>query len=137
MKKYTARMLFRDFRNSYPDLWRRGSDYRLVGYMTRLICIPTVGKLTYEYFGDKITWLERWEDPRELRRLEEERRMKDYSYFQFAVQDKMDTMGWSQRDVADITGYSRKSINAYLTGRSIPRLDTMMDITRTLGIDDF
>jgi DNA-binding XRE family transcriptional regulator len=130
-------MLFRDFRDAYPDLWRRGSDYQLIGYMSILVSIPAVGKLKYEYFGDKITWLERWEDPRATKRLDEERRRKDYSYFQFAVQDKMDELGLSQGDVADITGYSRKSINAYLTGRSIPKLSTMIDITEALGIEDF
>ena len=137
MKKYTARMLFNDFRESYPDLWRRGSSYQLVGYMTILICIPTVGKLTYEYFGDRINWIEKWDDPREIRRQEEERRMKDYSYFRFAVNERMERLGLSQGDVSDITGYSRKSINAYLTGRSIPKLSTMINITRDLGIDDF
>ena len=137
MGKYTARMLFRDFRDAYPDLWRRGSDYKLDGYMTILVSIPTVGKLKYEYFGDRITWLERWEDPRELRRLEKERRTKDYSYFQFVVQEKMDSCGLSQGDISNITGYSRQSINAYLSGRRIPKLSTMIEITEALGIDDF
>ena len=130
-------MLFRDFRNAYPDLWRYGTRYQLDGYMKILISIPTVGKLIYDYFGDKITWLEVWDDPKEIKRIEAEKRDRDYSYFLFAVQDRMDALDLSQGDVADITGYSRVSINKYLTGRTIPRLSTMIDITTALGIDDF
>jgi transcriptional regulator with XRE-family HTH domain len=51
--------------------------------------------------------------------------------------DTMDRLGLSQGDVSDITGYSRQSINAYLSGRRIPKLSTMIDITEALGIDDF
>lgn len=137
MGKYTARMLFNDFRDDYPELWRRGATYQLHSFMTILIKIPTVGIITYERIPHKINWIERWDDPRELRRLEEDKRLKDYSYFQFAVQERMYELGLSQGDVADITGYSRKSINAYLTGRSIPKLSTMIKITSDLGIDDF
>lgn len=133
--KYTARMLFKDFRRAYPELWRYGTEYDLCGFMTIHIKIPTVGVVTYEHFGDKLTWLERWEDPKEQRRREIESRMKEYGYFKFVVLDKMEFENLSQRDVANITGYSRKSINEYLTGKSIPKRSTMIAITEALGID--
>ena len=135
--KYTARMLFKDFRDTYPELWRYGSEFELCGFMTILIKIPTVGVVVYEYFGNKITWLERWEDPKDLKRRKKELRLKEYDYFKFIVLDKMELEKLSQRDVANITGYSRKSINEYLSGKSIPKRSTMVAIMDALGVEGF
>lgn len=135
--KYTARMLFNDFREAYPELWRYGTQYELCDVMTILIQIPTVGKLTYCYHGDKITWLEHWEDPKAKKAELANKRFDDYSYFLFMLKDIMEYRRLSQSDVADMTGYSRQSINAYLSGRTFPKYDTMKDIMNKLGFEDF
>lgn len=136
MRKYSWNMLFRDFRESYPDLWRRGTTYEPGGFMSLIIRIPGRGKLKYEFFGDKIIWLEHWEDPREVRLNEEANREKTYRYFIHAVNDVMDERGLTQNDVAVISGMSRKSINKYLNGRVIPKVSTMRKIGSALGINN-
>lgn len=135
MQKYTAAMLFRDFRDAYPELWRRGCFYELCGYMQIRIHIPHTGKVIYDFFGDKLTWLERWEDPNETKRKERIYRSDTYDRFVNEVGARMLELDLSQQDIADMTGISRKSINQYLGGRAIPKLSTMQHICKTLNID--
>lgn len=135
--KYTAKRLFEDFRNDYPELWRYGTHYYLYGIMTILIKIPTVGVLTYEKkeCTNVLTWLEHWDDPKEKRFRERENHRKDYEYFIFMLEDIMNTRGLSQRDVSNLTGYSRVSINRYLSGQTIPKRSTMEEIADVLDFD--
>lgn len=132
--KYSARMLFRDFREAHPDLWRRGSNFRLVDFMKILIYAPGLGKFTYEYFGDKITWIERWEDEREVKKKERAARPKKYTQFIFQLEQYMTETGYTQSDISRITGVSRKSINAYMSGKSIPKTSTMEKICNILNL---
>lgn len=135
MRKYTWKMIFRDFRYAYPELWRSGTVFSPHGFMSILVSIPGRGKLVYEYFGDKITWLEEWEDEKEIKQKEKEMRPKTYGYFVFIVNEYMKKFGYTQQDIADISGVSRISINKYLTGRSVPKTSTMKKICDSLGID--
>lgn len=133
-RAYTARMLFRDFRKDYPELWRPGANYQLVNFMTIMIWSPGVGKFTYEWHGKKIKWIECWEDERENKRIERERRPKLYRYFKCLLEDYMETTGCTQQNIADMTGISRKSINEYLNGRQIPKSSTMYHILDSLKL---
>jgi DNA-binding XRE family transcriptional regulator len=135
MSKYTARMIFQDFREAYPYLWRRGADYELCDFMTIRIRIPTIGVVEYEYFGNKLTWLERWVDPNLDRKRDKDNRYVWYEEFVKLIESHMDDYGYTQQDIADISGLSRKSINEYLTGRSIPKVSTMRKICESLRIN--
>lgn len=135
--KYTAKRIFEDFRNDYPELWRYGTQYYLCGIMTILVKIPTIGVLTYEKKErtNVLTWLERWEDPREKKFRERDNHRKDYEYFVFMLEDIMKTRNLSQQDVSNMTGYSRISINRYLSGQTIPKRSTMREIADALDFD--
>lgn len=135
MRKYTARMLFRDFREAYPELWCRGCYYKLSGFMEITISIPNKGKVIYEYFGNKLTWIDRWENPEEVRRRERNIRDNTYEYFLERVSMKMIERDLTQQDIADMSGISRMSINKYLGRRAMPKMSTMIQICESLGID--
>lgn len=136
MRKYTATMLFRDFRNAYPELWCRGCFYELSGHMQILIRIPGKGKVIYEWFGNKLTWVEHYETDEEIKRKKRTKRVKTYGYFLFRVNEEMEVRNLTQQDIADMSGVSRKSINRYLGERAIPKMSTMRQIASALGIDD-
>lgn len=135
MRKYTARMLFRDFREAYPELWCRGCYYVLSGFMQITISIPNEGKVVYEYFGNKLTWLEKWESPEEERIRKNKFRDNTYNYFLDELNRVMHERDLTQQDVANITGLSRKSINEYLGQKAIPKIGTMRLICNALDID--
>lgn len=139
MAKYTARMLFKDFRKAHPELWSRGTNYELAGFMKILVRAPGIGKFTYEYFGDKITWIEKWVDEAVVMHAAKQRditmREKDYGYFIAKLTEVMETKKLTQEAVSLVTGVSRQSINAYLSGRKIPKTNTMRKIGKPLGID--
>ena len=96
---------------------------------------PGLGKFTYEWFPDKITWIEHWIDEKAVKLAEKEMRPKNYTYFIFLLECFMEDNDLSQGDVADKTGVSRQSINKYLTGKAIPKLKTMRMISNKLGLD--
>lgn len=137
--KYTAAMLFEDFRHDYPELWRYGTQYQLYDFMTILIKIPTVGVVTYQkrQCDNVLKWLEHWEDPAETKNREKENLRKDHEYFLIMLEDIMEDRELTQEDVANITGYSRVSINRYLMGKTKPTYNTMKDIMYKLGFEDF
>ena len=130
-------MLFKDFRRDYPELWRYGTQYQLYDFMTILIKIPTVGVVTYQkrQCDNVLTWLERWEDPNEKRFRKHADHMKDYNYFVCMIEDIMKERDLTQGDIADITGYSRVSINRYMMGKTIPKRETMKEIADILGFE--
>lgn len=133
MRKYTATMLFRDFRRAYPDLWCRGCYYELSGHMQILIRIPNKGKVIYEYFGNKLTWIEHYKTDEEIKQKKRTDRVKTYSYFLFRLNEEMEERGLTQQDIADMTGISRMSINKYLGERAIPKMSTMRQIADAVG----
>ena len=133
MRKYTATMLFRDFRRAYPELWCRGCYYELSGHMQILIRIPNKGKVIYEYFGDKLTWIEYYKTDEEIKQNKRTKRVKTYSYFIFRLNEEMEERGLTQQDIADMTGISRMSINKYLGERAIPKMSTMRQIADAVG----
>ena len=133
MRKYTATMLFRDFRRAYPQLWCRGCYYELSGHMQILIRIPNKGKVIYEYFGNKLTWIERWRTPEEERERKKTYRQNIYEDFLDDLNLIMFDRNLTQQDVADMSGISRMSINKYLGRRAIPKMSTMQQIADAVG----
>lgn len=135
MGKYTWQMIFRDFRQAYPDLWRYGTTYQPHEHMAIMVFIPNVGKLIYERIPNEITWLERYNDPMKLRFKEKEMRPKQYTYFVFLLKEYMKDTGATQQEIAEKSGVSRKSINGYLTGRLMPKLKTMQQVCDALNLN--
>ena len=81
MKKYSWKMLFEDFKKVYPNKWRKGTSYHPEGFMTLLIIIPEDGKYKYEYFGKKLTLIEKFltkNQTKYLKIFEREERMIEH-----------------------------------------------------------
>lgn len=134
-KRYTAQNIFKDFRRRHPDMWRRGTNCQLIDHMKILVMAPGLGKFTYEWFGDKITWIERWVDEKAVKLEEQEMRPKQYTYFVHLVEMYMEANNATQGHVAEAAGVSRQSINKYMTGKSIPKLNTMRKICESLDLE--
>ena len=60
MSRYSWRMVFEDFKNTYPDLWKRGTSYEPSNFMEINIFIPGDGKYKYDYHGKKLTLVEKY-----------------------------------------------------------------------------
>lgn len=130
-----TRVVIKRFKEMYPHLLRRGMNYEPYDYMTLKIYIPGVGKLIYEYFGDKITWLERWTDERQLREREQEMRPELYERFCLIINGYMKLNNMTQQQFADLVGISRRSLNKYLNSVSIPKVSTMKQICKSINIE--
>lgn len=58
-----------------------------------------------------------------------------YEYWRDNVRREMKRQGVSQKRLASLIGMERKSINFYLTGASIPKLDVALQIYAALGYE--
>ena len=128
MKKYSWKMLFEDFKKVYPNKWRKGTSYHPGGFMTLLIIIPGDGKYKYEYFGKKLTLIEKFLTKNQMKYLkifEREERMRDIS--KIMMDNKI-----SQKKLSDLCGISRQSINYYITGNKTPKASTINKIYKAL-----
>lgn len=132
---YTARMMFTEFRKARPEFWRPGTNYRLAGYMKIEIMSPGVGRFLYSPTLHTIEWLERWVDPKYIKKIEKLNRPDDYLRFIEELKTIMETKKLTQEAISLVSGVSRQSINAYLSGRKIPKTSTMRKIGNPLGID--
>lgn len=130
--------LFRQFREEFPNLWEYGTNWEPHGYREIRIFIPSKGILIYNEVGTsngKITWEVRREDPRLIKQRERELRPEMYQNFLRELDSYQKRSGFSQRNIAMMTGVSRQKINAYINGKSIPKVSTMRKIADTLGLD--
>ena len=133
--KFSWRMIFDDFKKTYPALWRRGTVFQPHDFMTILVTIPGVGKYTYEYYHKRLITIEEFEDEEAKRwdRIEEyERRVED---FKVDIPRIMEERDLTQQDVSELTGISRVSINQYLSGKKTPKLSTIEKIYKGLRLD--
>lgn len=115
------KMVFDDFRKRYPDKWRKGTSYSALGHMSIIVYIPEDGKYKYEYFGSKLTLIEKYLSYRQLKVLhafEREEAMRDV----FKV---MQAKGISQSELSRLSGISRESINRYKSGARTPTYATI------------
>lgn len=137
--------IWKQFKKEFPELITRGTRYEpyVYGHMDILVSIPNKGKLVYNPVGTangKIQWLERWTnegnyDQRQMenKKREKEKRLELYETFLDTVQSYRREFNATQDDIAKRSGYSRKSINEYLNGKSIPKVSTMKTIIKSLG----
>ena len=140
--------IWMQFKKEFPELITRGTRYEpyIYGHMDILVSIPNKGKLIYNPVGTangKIRWLERWTDEGnhkqkkiENKKRDEENRLELYETFLSTVRFYQREFNATQDDIAKRSGYSRKSINEYLNGKSIPKVSTMKTIIKSLGVDD-
>lgn len=136
--RYTARMIFTDFRKRYPNLWERGASYSPHEYRRIMIWIPSKGKLIYDHFYNRIHWVDYWADRVPIKKTKEDIRkdrldMRDrfVDALELCITDK----GMSQSDIANISGVSRRKINEYINKKQIPKVSTMKKICEALGVD--
>ena len=114
------KMVFDDFKKHYPDKWRKGTSYSALGHMAIIVYIPEDGKYKYEYFGSKLTLIEKYLSYRQLkvlRAFEREEALRDI----FKV---MQAKGISQSELSRLSGISRESINRYKSGARTPTYAT-------------
>lgn len=132
MRKYTYAMLFRDFREAYPNKWRKGTSYLPDGFMSIKVRIPNDGEYKYEYFGNKLTLIEPYMDPIKMKYwkiFEREQQM-------FLIASTMKKRGINQSYLSEMTGISRQSINQYISGKRVPKQSTIDIMMTALGIED-
>ena len=134
MKKSLS-ILVERFKTKYPELNRRGNTYIPDGSMNLIVLIPGRGKLNYSCSNDRITWLQRWEDEKELKQYNKEIRPVVYEEFCEKVTDYMRYHKLSNQEFCDQAGISRVSLSKYLNGGSIPKLGTMCRICEKMNID--
>lgn len=123
--------LFRAFKEDYPELWVRGTTFEPYGYQEILVYIPTKGKLIYNSVGaggTKIKWIDRKQVIEFDRPEMYQRFLSEIDYYQKVTRA-------TQVDIARITGISRQSINKYLSGAVAPKVSTMINISKALGIN--
>ena len=73
-------MLFEDFKRAYPNKWKKGTSYEPAGFMSIIVRIPEDGKYKYEYFGNKLTLIEKFlthKQEKYLRKFDREEEMRN------------------------------------------------------------
>lgn len=135
MNKLTWNKIFNRFKEKYPDLVRRGIDYRPYGYATVEIWIPTIGRIVYDYDTNEIEWIERYNDPDTLKRVKYDRRLDMYYKFRSTVIQYLRDNDMTHQEFADMVNISRRSLSLYLNGDSIPKTSTMDRIGKVIGFN--
>lgn len=135
MSRYTTEMMFKDFREDYPNLWRRGSSFENYNDMTIRVRIPGVGKVIYNPYKRTIEWEEKYKDPQQVKEEEREKRLDLYDFFLEAIEYYQRVTGLSQDEIAEFSGMSRASINRYLNLHRMPTTKIMLHILNSLGIE--
>ena len=135
MKPKDLKNTINGFKEAYPKLVKRGISYEPYDHMSIIVYIPGMGKLIYEYFGDKIAWLEKWTDERETKKYEKEHRHDLYEMFLERVTEYIIEHRMTQQEFADLVGISRQSLSKYLNGDKIPKVSTMRQICEKLYIN--
>ena len=128
MRKYSWKMLFNDFKKNHPDKWRRGTGYEPLDFMSILVYIPKDGKYKYEYFGKKLTLVERYLSPNQVKVIKQMERGEEIKN----VFEKMNEKGITQTSISHLSGVSRMSLNKYKNGKLVPKASTLEKIKKAL-----
>ena len=128
-EQYMAKKIFSEFRDLYPEYWRRGTSYIGLDEDSIEVRIPEVGKLIYNYYYDEIEWLEKYEP------IQKEDRSELYIRFKQAVENYIDEYDVTHQEFADYVDISRQMLSKYLNGDAIPKIDTMRRICKIIDID--
>ena len=130
MRKYSWQMLFEDFKRAYPSKWKKGTSYEPAGFMSIIVRIPEDGKYKYEYFGNKLTLIEKFlthKQEKYLRKFDREEEMRNI--FQLMKEEKI-----TQTKLSRLSGISRESINRYKNGVLVPKSSTIEKIKNAIEI---
>ena len=122
--------LFRQFREEFPSLWEYGTIWEPQGYQEIRIHIPSKGKFIYNEVGTtggKIVWDKLFLNKRVQRQLM-------YDEFLEELKTYQEEAKLTQGELAEMSGISRQKMNEYLSGRSIPKINTMEKIAKELGL---
>lgn len=131
MPKYSWRMLFEDFKRTYPDKWKKGTSYEPAGFMSIIVRIPEDGKYKYDYFEKKLTLIERYLTYRQQKYLRQfEREEKVRNIFEIMKEHKI-----TQTKLSRLSGISRESLNRYKNGSLTPKYSTLEKIQN--AIEDY
>lgn len=134
MNSLTQQEIFDKFKDEHPVLIEDGIVYRSPANSI-IITIPSKGVLLYEGDENEITWLDRRNALKEIRRLEENTRASMYNRFCIAVKQYMRSNKLTQKQFCDLAGISRPSLISYLSGNQIPKVNTMKYVCENVGID--
>lgn len=126
--------VFNEFKKTYPDLVRRGMSYEPYDMETIKVYIPGVGKLIYENYNHRITWLEHWKDEKLIKQQEKEMRPEMYERFCIIIENYMRSNRMTHQEFADTVGVSRQMLSKYLNGDAIPKVSTMRRICKIIHI---
>ena len=129
MSRYSWRMVFEDFKNTYPDLWKRGTSYEPSNFMEINIFIPGDGKYKYDYYGKKLTLVEKYLTIEQERYLKVFKREEAVRKMAIDMRERKVT----QRKLSQVSGISRESINAYISGRKTPKQSTLDKLTGAMN----
>ena len=141
MYTYNPNRAFREFKKIYPSLVKRGISFQPdeTNAMSIIIFAPNVGKLRYNMYSKRVTWIECWENEIDRRmRLEEEKienRNNMYNKFLEEIDIYRRETGATQECISEKTGISRQSLSKYLNKTRVPKVITMKHICKSLGID--
>lgn len=129
MPKYSWSMVFDDFRKTYPNVWRRGTSYEPCDFMAITVIVPGDGKYKYEYYGKKLTLVEKYQTKKQKKYLRAFEREQAVRKIGKVVQERKIT----QRRLSQVSGISRESINGYISGRKTPKQSTLDKLTNAIN----
>ena len=129
MPKYSWAMVFDDFRKTYPDVWRRGTSYEPYDFMAITVIVPGDGKYKYEYYGKKLTLVEKYQTKKREKYSQIFERGQEVRKMEKVMRERKIT----QRRLSQVSGISRESINGYISGRKTPKQSTLVKLTNAMN----
>ena len=141
MTNYNLNRAFKEFKSIYPNLVTRGITFQPDedNPMSIIIFAPNVGKMRYDIYSKRVSWIEYWEREKVRKeRIKEEKMEQRFNMYNNFL-DKIDIYrketGATQEYISEKTGISRWSLSKYLNKTRIPKIITMKHICESLGID--
>lgn len=129
------RTIYKEFKELYPEMIRRGTSFSPYGYMAIEIRIPSDGIYIYDYADGQLRCVKKYFDRNEIKRLEKEQRPELYDNFCRVINLYLQEHRMTHQQFADTVDISRKSLSKYLNGTSIPKVSTMRRICKQINID--
>lgn len=127
--------IYKEFKELYPELIRRGISFSPYGYMAIEIRIPSVGMFKYDYTDGQLECIEEWISPKEIKQMEKEQRPDMYDNFCRTINSYLREHRVTHQQFADMVDISRMSLSKYLNGTSIPKVSTMRRICKQINVD--
>ena len=128
-------IIYDEFKELYPELWRRGTTYSPSGYNAIEVRIPSVGIYKYDYSDGQLYCLEKWMDKEEMKIHKQIHRASAGDWFRKTVETYLHTNDLTHQEFADRVGISRQILSKYLNGSATPKMNTMSRICETININ--